>query len=55
MGLGDPWPNIKKTILCQHEIKQTNLRRNTKHMQGINPMGLGATLANTYLHNYKIE
>ena len=37
------------------KIKQTTLRCNTKYFYGINPMGLGAPLADTYLHNRKLE
>ena len=42
MGLRSPWDDNKKNFFINMNIKQTNLRCNTKHLQGINPMGIGA-------------
>ena len=44
-----------KQLFINTKIKQTILICNTKYLQGVNPMGLGETLANTYLHSYKLE
>ena len=42
MLLCAPWTSYKnKQLFTNMKIKQTNLRYNTKHIQGINPMDLG--------------
>ena len=48
-------PAIKIKNIKNMKVKQTILRCNTRHLQAINPMGLGAPLFDTYLHNCEIE
>ena len=44
MGLFSPWVNYKnKQLFTNMKIKQTTLRFNIKHLQGMNTMGLGVS------------
>ena len=51
MCICDPWyDNKNKQFFTNMKIKETTLRCNIKHVQGIIPMGLGVPLADTYIH-----
>ena len=59
IGLCTPWDNKRnEQFITNIRVKQTTLRINTKRIQGINTMNLGAPWYpsdNTYLHNLKLE
>ena len=51
MGLFSPWVNYKnKQLFTNMKIKQTTLRFNIKHLQGMNTMGPGRE----YVHRHTL-